>query len=73
MATDSHSILARWRNHFSQLSNVHGVYYNRQTQIHTVEPLVHEPSVFEVDLAIEKLRVTYRQVLIKYQENLLTL
>jgi hypothetical protein len=23
--TDCHSILARWRNHFSQLLNVHGV------------------------------------------------
>jgi len=25
LVTDSHSILARWRNHFSQLFNVHGV------------------------------------------------
>jgi len=28
---DSHSILARWRNHFSQLLNVHGVNDVRQT------------------------------------------
>jgi len=25
LVTDSHNILARWRNHFSQLFNVHGV------------------------------------------------
>jgi hypothetical protein len=25
LVTDCHSILARWRNHFSQLLNVHGV------------------------------------------------
>jgi len=27
--TDSHSILARWRNHFCQLFNVHGFNYVR--------------------------------------------
>jgi len=25
LVTDGHSILVRWRNHFSQLLNVHGV------------------------------------------------
>jgi len=34
--TDSHSILAGWRNHFSQLFNVHGVSDVRQTEMHTV-------------------------------------
>jgi len=53
--TDSHSILARWRNHCSQLLNVHRVNEVRQTEIHTAEPLVPEPSAFEVELAIEKL------------------
>ena len=37
---DCHSILARRRNYFSQLLNVHGVNDIRQTEIHT-EP---EPS-----------------------------
>jgi len=37
---DCHSILARWRNHFSQLLNVHGVNDVRQTEIHTAEPLL---------------------------------
>ena len=33
LVTDCHSILARWRNHFSQLFNVHGVSDVRQTGI----------------------------------------
>ena len=40
---DSHIILARWRNHFSQLLNVQGLMMLRQTEIHTAEPLVPEP------------------------------
>jgi hypothetical protein len=48
--------LARWRNYFSQLLNVHGDNDVRQTEIHTVEPLLPEPSVFEVEMAIEKLK-----------------
>jgi hypothetical protein len=38
LVTDSHRILARRRNHFSQLFNVHGVNDIRQTEIHTAEP-----------------------------------
>ena len=53
--TDYHSILTRWRNHFCQLFNVHGVSDVRQTEIHTVEPLRPEPSACEVAMAIEKL------------------
>jgi len=56
LVADSHSILARWRNHFSQLLNIHGVTDVRETEIHIAEPLVPEPSAFEVELAIEKLR-----------------
>ena len=69
LVADSHSILARWRNYFSQLLNVHGVNDVRQTEIHTAEPLVPESSASEVELAIEMLKVTNRQVLIKYQQN----
>jgi len=54
LVADCNSILARWRNHFSQLLNVHGVSEVRQTEIHTTEPLMSEPSAFEVELAIEK-------------------
>jgi hypothetical protein len=56
LVADTHSILARWINHFSQLLNVHGVNYIRQTEIHTAEPLVPEPSALELELAIEKLK-----------------
>jgi len=41
LVTDSHSILARWRNQFSQLWNVHG-----DTQ----------PSTSEFEMATEKLK-----------------
>jgi len=56
LVTDLHSILARWRNYSSQLLNVHGVNDVRQTEIHTAEPLVPEPSAFDVGMAIEKLK-----------------
>jgi hypothetical protein len=48
--------MARWRNYFSQILNVHMVSDVRQAEIHTAEPLVPEPSVLEVELAIEKLK-----------------
>ena len=48
LVTNSHSILARWRKHFSQLLNAHEVNDVRLTEIrvHTAEPLVPEPSAF---------------------------
>jgi hypothetical protein len=49
-------IMARWRNYFSELLNVHGVKDVRQTEINTAEPLVPEPSAFEVELAIAKIK-----------------
>ena len=56
LVADSLSIMTRWRNYFSQLLNVHGAKELRQAEIHTAEPLVPEPSDFEVELAIEKLK-----------------
>ena len=53
---ESHSILARWRNHFSQMVNIHGVNDVRQAEIHMAEPLVPEPSTFEIEMAIQKLK-----------------
>ena len=55
LVADCHSILARWRNYFTQLLNVHGVNDVKQTEIHTAEPLVPEPNACEVELTIEKL------------------
>jgi len=48
--------LARWRNYFSQLLNVHGVNDVRTKELHTAEPLVPEPSASGLGLAIEKLK-----------------
>ena len=45
LVPDSYSILVRWMNHFSQLLNVHVINDVWQTEIHTAEPLVPEPSV----------------------------
>ena len=56
LVADSHGIVARWRKYFSQLFNVHGVKDVGQTEIHTAEPLVPEPSASEVELAINKLK-----------------
>ena len=69
LVADSHRIMRRWRNYFYQLLNVHGAKDVRQAEIHTVEPLVPEPSVFEFELAIGKLKATNHQVLIKSQQN----
>ena len=51
--------MARWRNYFSQLFNVHGVKDVGQTEIHTAEPVVYEPSASEVELAIDKIKKKY--------------
>jgi len=56
LVADSSIIVARWRKYISQLLNVREVNIVRKTEIHTAEPLVPEPSAFEVELAIEKLK-----------------
>jgi hypothetical protein len=48
--------LDRWRNHFSQLFNVHRVSDVRQREINTTDPLLPEPSAFELEIVIEKLK-----------------
>jgi hypothetical protein len=53
---DSQTIVALWRNNFSQLFDVYGVNYVRQTEIHTTELLVPQPIVFEFELAVENLK-----------------
>jgi len=56
LVADSHSIVARWRNYFSQLFNVHGFKDVGQAEIHITERLVPEPSASEVELDIDKLK-----------------
>jgi hypothetical protein len=48
--------LNRWKNYFSQLLNIHRVSDVTQIEKHTAEPLVPEPSPFEVEIAIAKLK-----------------
>ena len=56
MVTDCHSILARWRNDYCQLQNVHEFIDARQTEICTAEPILPEPSIFQNEKAIEMLK-----------------
>jgi len=56
VVTDSYSTLARRRNHFSQLLNVHAINDVRQIEICTAEPVVPESSAFEFEMTIEKLK-----------------
>ena len=69
LVADSDSIVARWRNYFSQLFNVHEVKDLGQVEIPTAESLVPEPNSFEFEMAIDKLKVINRQVLMKYRQN----
>ena len=36
--------------------NIHGINDVRQTEIHTAEPTVSEPSAYDVELATEKIK-----------------
>jgi hypothetical protein len=56
LLADSHNILKRWKNCFSQLLNVHNVSGLTQIEVHTVEPLVPGPSRLEVQSATAKLK-----------------
>ena len=47
LVANTHSIVARWRNCFFKLFNVHGVKDVGQAEIHTAEPLVPEPNAAE--------------------------
>jgi hypothetical protein len=53
---DSHNILNRWKNYFSQLLTVHNVSDVRQIEVHTAEPLVAGPCCLEVEIAVAKLK-----------------
>jgi hypothetical protein len=57
LLADSHCILNRWNNYFSQLLNMHNVSDVRQIDVHTVEPLVSGPSRLEVEIAIATLKM----------------
>jgi hypothetical protein len=56
LLADPHKILNRWKNYFYQLLNAHGAGGVRQTEMHTAEPFVPEPSASEVEVANWKLK-----------------
>jgi hypothetical protein len=56
LVTGSHSILVKWRKHFSHILNVHGIDEVWQTVIQTAELLALEPSTFYDEIATEKLK-----------------
>jgi hypothetical protein len=55
LLADSHNILNRWKNYFSQLLNVHNVSDVRQTEVLMAEP-VPGSSHLEVEIAIAKFK-----------------
>jgi hypothetical protein len=56
LLADPHKILNSWKNYFCQLWNVHGAGGVRQSEMHTAEPFVPEPSASEAEAAIRKLK-----------------
>jgi hypothetical protein len=56
ISADPQNVLNRWKNFFNQVINVHRVHDFRQIDIHMAEPLVPEPSLVEVEIAIGKLK-----------------
>jgi hypothetical protein len=69
LLADPQSVLNRWKNFFNQVLNVLGVHNVRQKDIHMAEPLVPEPSLVEVEIAIGKLKSYKPQVLIRFRPN----
>jgi hypothetical protein len=51
--SDSYNILNRWKNHFSQLLNVHRVSDVRMIETHTAEPLVPDTSPLRLKLLFQ--------------------
>jgi len=49
--------------------NVHSVNDVRQTEIHTAEPLVSEPSALRLSWLLKTYKVTNHRILIKAQQN----
>jgi hypothetical protein len=57
LLANSHSILNRWKNYFSQLMNVHRVSGVRRIKVHTAKLLVLDVSPFDIEIAIAKLKI----------------
>ena len=55
IVADTTSILSRWEQFFSNLLNVNQSTSHGRSEVYTAEPGIPEPSLIEVELAIEKL------------------
>jgi hypothetical protein len=56
LVADPHKILIRWKNYFCELLNVHGACCVRQTEMHSAEPFVPQPSASEFQVPVGKLK-----------------
>jgi hypothetical protein len=56
LLADPQNVLNRWKNFFNQVLNMHRVHNVRQMDIQMAEPLVSEPSLVKVEIAIGKLK-----------------
>jgi hypothetical protein len=45
-----------WKDFFNEILNTYGVHDIRQTDVHTAEPLVLDPSLFEVEITTGRLK-----------------
>jgi hypothetical protein len=59
LLADPHKILNRWKNYFCQLLNPRGTGDVRQTEMHTAEPFLPQPSASEAEVVTGKLK-TYK-------------
>jgi hypothetical protein len=57
LLAESYKHLNKWKNYFSQLLNIFRVSDVTQIEIHTPETLAPNPSTFEVEIAIAKLKI----------------
>jgi hypothetical protein len=60
LLADSHNIWNRWQDCISQLLNVLSVSDVKQTEIWATGPLIHDPSLSEVEVSITKV-IKFRQ------------
>jgi hypothetical protein len=53
LLADTHNILNRWKNYFSQVLRAHRVSDVSKVEVHTTEPLVPDSSPSEFETAME--------------------
>jgi hypothetical protein len=56
LLADSHNILSKLKNYYSQLLNMHNISNVRQIDLHIAQPLLSGPSRLEVEIAIANLK-----------------